>query len=310
MIVPLARLFRVTTNELFDFNESLEDMTKAEYKKRYDDTFRTGDISVRRSVCEEAVKVYPGDMKWLNDYAWAIWCNAFSIVNDTAFSAEREKAILLFQKIIENCESDEIKGNAIVGIVQCLNGKGDHTEAKRYAELYPDVKVSADEKEELLLSCMTGDEQMAADQNRLLNKAVRLLDSIISVNIMSVEKRIAAETIINALIPDGNYLTFYYQLYMIALSEARSAVSDGEYDKAILAMQKACEYAIAYDGINGEYTFTAPLFNHVKHNTENWYKTGTTTTLEDFRALFDFPAYAPLKKHKDYSELVKESQYK
>lgn len=305
LIVPLARLFKVTTDELFDFKESTENMKRAELQKRYDDTFKTGDIVMRLAVAEEAIKAYPGDMMWLKNYAWDIWCNAISIPDDTAFDAEREKAIEIFRKVIENCESDEIKGHAIVGIVQCLNGKGAHDEAKRYAELYPDVKVNADEKEELLIACMTGDEQMAADQNRLLNKAVNLLDHIIHANIMSDEECEAAETIINALIPDGNYLTFHYQLYMIDLARARREVSTGNYDKAILAMQKAREHAIAFDNIKGEYVFTAPLFNHVKRNTENWFLTGTGTTLDDFRSLFDFSAYAPLKNHKDYAELIK-----
>lgn len=305
LIVPLARLFGVTTDELFDFKESVEDIRRAELKKQYDDTYRTGDLGVRLAVCEEAVKAYPGDMKWLNDYAWAVWCNAFSLADDAAFESERKKAIGLFQKVIENCESDDIKGNAIVGIVQCLNGKGDHDEAKRYAGLYPDVKVSADEKESLLISCMTGDEKTEKQQNRLLNKSVDLIGNIIHGSNISQEARITAETIINALIPDGNYLTFHYELYSIDLAEARSEIATGDYDKAMLAMKKARGHAIAYDNIKGEYQFTAPLFDHIKHNTNDWCQTGTGTMLDDFRALFDFPAYAPLKKHKDYAELIK-----
>ncbi|MDD4125246.1 MAG: helix-turn-helix transcriptional regulator [Eubacteriales bacterium] len=303
LIVPLARLFKVTTDELFNFNESIEDIKRAKLKQRYMDTFKTGDTVMRLIVCEEAVKAYPGDMKWLNQYAWAIWCNAFSISDDTAFNTERDKVIALFKRVIENCENDEIKSNAIIGIVQCLNGKGDHAEAKKYAELYPDTKVSADEKKDLLIDCMTGDERIKKQQQRLLTKAENLIQSIIGE--MSAEARIAAEKVINALIPDGNYLTFHHELYMIDLAEARSAVCSGDLDKAMLAIQKAREHAIAYDNIKGEYAFTAPLFDHIKYNTQDWYITGTTSTFEDFRALFDLPAYSPLKSHKDYEKLFK-----
>lgn len=304
LIVPLARLFKVTTDELFDYKESVEDIKRAELKRRYDDTFKTGDIKVRVSIAEEAVKAYPGDMDWLNKYAWGIWCDAFSISDDTAFNIQRDKAIGLFQKVIENCENDEIKCNAIVGIVQCLNAKGNNAEAKRYAELYPDTKISADEKEDLLISCLTGEERIVKQQQRLLNKFVNFIQYIIHGEI-SGEVRTAVRSMIEALIPDGNYLTFHYELYMIYLSEARSEIRSGEYDKAILAMNHAREHAIAYDSIKGEYAFTAPLFNHVKYNTENWCITGTTTTLEDFRALFDFPAYVPLKSHMGFAELIK-----
>ena len=213
MIVPLARLFRVTTDELFDFRESVEDLKREELKKRYDDTFKTGDINERLVISGEAVKTYPADMMWLNKYAWDIWCNAFSIVDDTGFNAEREKAIELFRKVIENCDSDEIKGNAITGIVQCLNGKGDHIEAKRYAEMYPDVKVSADEKEKLLMDCMTGKEKTKKQQERIMIKAYNLLEALLLSDLTN-EALFAAENIIKTLVSDGNYFTFHYQLYM------------------------------------------------------------------------------------------------
>ena len=304
LIVPLARMFKVTTDELFDYKESVEEIKRAELKQQYDDTFKTGDIKVRLRITEEAVKAYPGDMDWLNKYAWDVWCDALSITDNTSFGEQRDRAIKLFEKVIENCEKDEIKCHAIVGIVQCLNGKGDHTRAKRYAELYPDTKISADEKEDLLMNCMTGDEYTAKHQERLLHKAETFISYIVHRGDMSSAAITAARTIIDALIPDGNYLTFHNELYSIALSEAREAIHSGIYDKAILSMKEAREHAIAYDAIQGEFAFTAPLFDRIKSNTDNWYKTGTTTMLEDFRALFEFPAYAPLKTHPDYSELI------
>ncbi len=303
LIVPIARLFKVTTDELFDFNESAEESRRADLKRRYDETFKTGDIKVRFEVCEEAVREYPGDMKWLNDHAWAVWCDALSIPDDAEYSAQREKAIAEFRKVIENCDNDEIKGNAIVGIVECLNGKGAHDEARQYAELYPDTQISADEKRSLIISCLTGEEKVVKSQERLLNKFEELLNNILFGE-CGAEKRAFAETIIKLFIPDGNYLTFHHHLYMICLSEAREEIRDGDYDKAVCAMRKAREHAIALDKIKGEYLFTAPLFNKVKFNTDEWYKTGTGTQLDDFIALFDFPAYSPLKAHKDYEKLI------
>lgn len=303
LIVPLARLFKVTTDELFDYNESLEDMKRSELQARYDETFKTGDLDVRMSVCAEAVKAYPGDMKWLNNYAWDIWCQAVMISDDVLFAKERDKAIALFQKVIENCGNDEIKCNSIVGIVGCLNGKGEHDEAKKYAELYPDTKINADERESLLISCMSGEAQIMAKQERLLHKTEDFLQLLIQGE-MSWDEINAAYTIIQALIPDGNYQTFNHALYMIALGEARREISLGNIDRAMLAMKKARNHAIAYDNIKGEYSFTAPLFNRIRYNSNDWWKTGTNTELEDFKALLDFPVYAPLKSHKDYARLI------
>lgn len=293
LIVPLARLFEITTDELFDYKASVEDMKRSEFQCRYDETFRTGDLSVRLSVAKEAVRVYPGDMNWLTNYAWAVWCNAISIKEDTKYVEQREKAITLFRKVIENCGNDEIKSYAIVGIVQCLTEKGSYDEAKRYAELYPDTKLNADEKEKLLISCMIGEERIAKQQERLLDKSINIIQDIICGE-TSPDERITAKSIIDALIPDGNYLTFHYELYMIDLSEARAEICTGEYDNAILAMARAREHAVSCDRIKKEkHMYTAPLFNRLTYNSKNQYTTGMTTMLEEFKGLFDYPAYAP-----------------
>lgn len=304
MIVPLARLFKITTDELFEFNESLEDIRKAELKNQYDDTFKTGDIKVRLAITEKAVKAYPGDMDWLNKYGWATWCDAFSISNDEEYNSQREKATGLFQKVIENCKIEEIKCNAIVGIVQCLSGK-DNAKAKHYAELYPDVKINANEKEKLILSCLEGEELIVKQQERLLRQVETLTQDMVREYYSSQQANITAKAIIKLFIPDGNYQTFHYQLYMIDLSEARAEISAGDYDKAMISMQSARKHAIAFDSIKGDYSFTAPFFDHIKYNTENWCITGNTKMLEDFRTLFDFDIYKPLKSHKDYAELIK-----
>ena len=305
LIIPIARLFKVTIDELFGFCESAEELMREELKKRYEDTFKTGDIDVRLAVCEEAVKAYPGDMEWLNNLAWVKWCNAVSIPDDAEFESEREKVIKLSRRIIENCDDNDIKGSAVVRIVGCLNGKGSHDEAMRYAELYPDVNISADEKERLLISCMTGEEQTAKKQRRIWEKAEELIACMIHGNTAPEEVLLSAEKIIDALIPDGNYLDFHHDLYMIALSRARKEIQTGNIDAATAFLKKAREHAVSYDAIQGEYAFTSPVFDHIKINTDDRCITGTTTALEDFRALFDFPQYLPIKSHRDFAELIK-----
>ncbi len=116
---------------------------------------------------------------------------------------------------------------------------------------------------------------------------------------------LGAEKIIDAMIPDGNYLTFHHALYMIELHRARRKIGTGKGDEAMLHLRKAREHASAFDEIRGEYAFTAPLFDHIRHNTEDRCITGTTSCLEDFRALLDFPAYAPIKSHKDFNQLIR-----
>lgn len=58
-IVPLARLFGITTDELFDFNESSEKLMRDELQQSYRETFRTGDTAARFAICETALRNFP-----------------------------------------------------------------------------------------------------------------------------------------------------------------------------------------------------------------------------------------------------------
>ena len=93
LIVPLARLLNVSTDELLGAIPENKDKRYAELKADYDKTFVSGDLLARLNVCESATKEYPGDMEWLNKYAWTVWCRAVGEINSEEFEQEREKAI-------------------------------------------------------------------------------------------------------------------------------------------------------------------------------------------------------------------------
>ena len=304
LIVPLARLFRVTTDELFCYSESANELKRAELQKRYDDTFKTGSIPDRTAICDEAVKEFPDDMKWLNEYAWCVWCTAVTIRDEAKYSIERDKAIELFRRVIDNCNDDKTKANAIEGIVQCLPDKGAGSEALQYAEMYPQVEFDPNRREELIISCLTGDEQTSRRENQMIKKLESLTDYL-DVNVKA--ERDILKKLIGLFFPDGNYLLFNYKMYSAALADARAKINTGELDEAAEYMKTARYYAEKYDEVDsmGEYAYTAPLFSHVKGNSANWCKTGETTTIEDYLALFGWPSYAPLKAHKEYENLIK-----
>lgn len=303
LIVPIARLFKVTTDELFCFSESADEQRRAELKRLYDGTFRTGDLNQRLTISEQAVKEFPGDMAWLNRYAWDVWCSAVTLTDEQAYLAARERAVACFRKVIETCRDDEVKAGAVMGIVQCLKEK-DPAEAMRYAALYPETKIDPDQREELLISCMTGEERLRRHQRHLLNKWASFL---LAFDLFRPQERQAARDILRLLFPDGRYCTYFYDLYRIALTDAREHIGRGELDEAVRYMKEARGCAEQYDAIEaaGAYGYTAPLFNLIKGNTADQAKTGTTTLLQDFIALFAFPAYAPLKTHPEYAALTR-----
>ena len=213
LIVPLAKLLNVTTDELLGAVPENNDMRYSELKADYDETFKKGDMIARLNVCETAVKEYPSDMKWLNNYAWTVWCRSIGELDGEAYEQEREKAIKLFDTVIENTDKDEIKVNAITGIVQCLCNKGCKKEAKKYVDLFPEAKIIPSDKDKLLGMCLEGEEQVKHKQHYLGGYLQVLVDALLWDGVDENKYTcIAAEKIIEAMIPDENYCGFHYEM--------------------------------------------------------------------------------------------------
>ena len=308
LIVPLAKLLNVTTDELLGAVPENNDTRYAELKENYDKTFKSGDLLARLAVCEAAVKEYPGDMEWLSNYAWATWCGAIGERNDEIFGQEREKAIKLFDTVIENTENDKTKAHAITGIVQCLCGKGCKKEAKKYVDLYPETKISYSDKNKLLGMCLEGEEQAKHKQHYLGNYLQVLVDALLWDGIAENKYTcIAAEKIIEAMIPDENYCGFNYEMAHIQFRKAEMEAKENHTDEALNLLKKAIYYAREYDLIDsispGEYAYTAPLFSKVTIDTRKWCHTGNTTLLESIKEMCKRKSFDAVRNHREYAAL-------
>ena len=302
MIVPLARLLHVSTDELLGMKSVETDTRREEIEATYKNTWQTGDLEERYRIAQAAVSEYPGDMKYLDWLAWITAMRSFGFADDETYAAEQEKAIKLFACVIENAADERIKASSIQGIVQYLSFRGRYDEAKKYAECYPEnYSVS---REEVLLSCLQGDEEVILSQKMLDRMLTGILNQI---GEGTVEACIAQEQIIHALIPDGNYL--YYNCFLADnyLCRARMFAGKQNPEKAIEALKEARKYAAAYDNFmlnNTVYHFTSLFFNKVEHNTADICKSGTTTQEEDFIEALGRPAFDSLRDRDDFKDLL------
>jgi len=300
LIAPLTKLLHVSADELLGLIPDEIDAKREEIQARYDATFKTGDISARMRITEEAVREYPGDMMWLNHYAWDVWCDAVSCEDDADFRAGREKAIGLFETVIENAQDEKIKAHAITGIVQCLCGKGDKAQARRYADLYPESRVSAEEKEQLIGMCLDGEEQLRHKQRYLKRYVDTLVDALIWKHAGScADAFAAAEGILAAVHPDGDYFDHHHAMCHIRMQQAEDAMRRGDADAARAKMREAMAHAKAYDDIDSvnprEYVFTSPLFCGLTLDSREWCHTGTGTLAEDVRTRLGRPVFVELR---------------
>ena len=246
LIVPLAKLLGVTTDELLGAVPAEADTQREAMEAAYNKTFETGDIYERIRISEEAVRVFPGDMRWLNRYAWDVWCNAIDIEinNSEAFETEREKAIKMFDTKIQNVEDDGEKAYAIEGITQCLCGKGQKDQARKYVELFPEIKVNPSRRDHLLAMCMSGDEQLHFMQECLNNKLDDLIQDLVwggrRDRAAACE---AAEGVLKAMFPDENYLYHNHSMSHIQFRKAELAAGAGQNDESLERLKDAMYHA-------------------------------------------------------------------
>ena len=308
LIVPLARLLKVSTDELLGAVAEEAGARYKELERLHNDTYKTGDISERVKISEAATREYPGDMVWMNAYAWDVWCGAMEKDRE-AFEADREKAIKLFDTVIENTDADKIKAHAITGIVQCLCGKGCKTEARRYVDLFPASEVALTQKDHLLGMCLDGEEQIIHKQHCLEGYLQELMDKLMWDCVSDEEYTChAAEGVLKAMIPDGNYFSYHFEMSYIQFRKAELAIKAGEETSALKALERSLYHAKEYDRISRvaprEYTFTAPLFNKLTYDSREWCHTGTAMLLEDIREMCKRKSFDPIRHREDFKALM------
>ena len=313
LIVPIARLFRVTTDELFDYSENADKARLEELDAQYQETFHTGDLRERMAISEQAVKEFPSDMMWLCRYGWDIWCDAIILPDKEAYRAAREKAIGIFQTVIEREADMEIKAIAIDGIVQCLCYAGKKAEALEYAEMLPDIKYPLNKKQVIRMKCLEGEEQKR-ERQRYLNQLFFDLFGYLTGDCWSWRfdefSRAAAETaikLVKLFFPDGDCMNYANDLSKLYLRLSEMLVKEGNEPEAEACLRNAFDYARQYDSIQGSYDYTSPLFSMVTGSTDDWAVTGQTTAMEDLASWLSGPGYAEVRQLGAYKELFGET---
>ena len=313
LIVPIARLFQVTTDELFDYSENADKARLEELEAQYQVTFHTGDLKERMAISEQAVKEFPSDMMWLCRYGWDIWCDAAILPDKEAYRAAREKAIGIFRTVIERAADMEIKAVAIDGIVQCLCYAGKKAEALEYAEMLPDIKYPLNKKQEIRMKCLEGEEQKR-ERQRYLNQLFFDLFGYLTGDCWSWRfdefSRAATETaikLVKLFFPNGDCMNYANDLSKLYLRLSEVLVKEGNEPKAEACLRNAFDYARQYDSIQGSYAYTSPLFSMVTGSTDDWAVTGQTTAMEDLASWLSGPGYAEVRKLGAYKELFGET---
>lgn len=299
-IIPLARLFDISTDELLGFEQSKEDLIKIEYLDAYNETWKNGDLEKRLQICLDAVRDYPGDMEWLKHLAMAHSMHCYSYEDNERYQAERAEAIKCYEIVIENTPEGKLREEAIAAVVQDLSYAGRKEEARKYALLYPE-----DKRDEIEGYYLEGEAQ-AEHRQKQIKKAFGYL--LAKFNFLNDDEVQIMADLVKLFYPDENYLDESYIMYRYELILSRKAVDSNNLNEAIAHLKTAKAIAAYSDKIEyaepGIYHYTNPLFDKLTVDTNTFLHTEDRPLLLCFADSLKAEIFAPLRERKDFLELV------
>lgn len=245
-IVPLARALGISTDKLLDYNDRRED-----FEKLWQDTVDRShaDPCQMREVSLAALELYPEDKLFLL----------------RAAVDEEELASMTEEKRVREGHLH----NALGYSRRLLRLDPDNTDAKiRMVRIYSQLgmddqavalayQCTGAHREHALKYCLKGEELRRHIQKIVDRKLTSLLSELTDGDLAMLD---AAEAILRAAIPDGNYQHYYEFLAGIYVKRFARYREEGEEQAACAALRQVLELARKADAERNR-AFTAPLFD-------------------------------------------------
>ena len=305
MIVPLARILCVTTDELLGLVPIEKDERKAYFDAEYHQ-FWNKEHEEDLEISRQAVKEYPNDMR----YVYWLACNEWYVGYDIEYmGTETEKELLEsaakhLEIVLENTEDYSLRKLTINTLMHVYKSQNKYDDAKRIAMLYPDEDFYC--RDNLLVQCLKG-EDLDTVKKKLLKKSLINLCNALSDFWMYTEHDNTAldaeEKIINAIITDGNYRHFHGNLSSIYLERSKKAMKKGDKNNALEYIKIALDHAKKFDDTyyNDTEQYTCPiLYDYFESHRDD--RKESYTTYEFIKDWLDKPLFAPIKE--DLSEII------
>ena len=309
MIVPLARVLHVSTDELLGMKPVEQDERKAYFDSEYFQFWKK-DHEEDLEIARQAVAEYPGDYRylyWLASDEWYVGYSIKYIGTDTEKELV-ESSIRHYEMVLENCDDTEIRNHTLCGLVYAYKCTYRYEEAKKYAMMYPEEPESC--RDNMLLQCLQGKEQEMQCKKIIRKYLIKLCHAFCELRWKSnsPEEDAAAmdaqEAVIKAVITDGNYQHFALPLGEIYETRAKMAMHAEKYDEAVQALAAAMKHAVEFDKTDaaGMEQYTCPVLfgyteDHRDDRKEDW------SMVDDIKNIAADSLFDPLRNREDFKVL-------
>ena len=312
LIVPLARLFKVSTDALFEIES--ENARHAEFDAAYENYWQK-DIQQMYAVARQAVSEFPGDYKYLDWLASMEFYVAFDDDYKNGgstdfFNSMLEKSRKHYDMVIEECRDSDIRQKSLYGIILALKYLGKVDEAKKYAELAPEKQKYT--RDMLLELCTQGEERLAIRQRIVYQKTNELLSALRSIwEFADEDKKYVraaidiSEQLIELIVSDKKYYRFNWHMYQLYMVRAEISMLDKDFDNAVKMLAISKDFAMKRDSYNknGTCNYSCAIFDHVKDDLSC--ELLPTDSEDCWKSYINKKVFDPLREREDFKALIR-----
>lgn len=308
LLPAIANIFNVSIDELYDIDKHTNDEKVSAYEAEYTALCSKGDNKGRVELMRRALEEYPRNYKFINYLARSLYrCG-----NIDLYATE---IIMLCDRILEDCKTDNIRFSALQTIARTYNDIGQHKTALQYAYEMPSMASS---REFFLGEILTGEERIEQLQKNIFflsynaGKAITYLasDSRGMGKQLSHEDKIrmytAANTIYETIADDGNYLMLNGKFYWHYRWIAKHYCLMGDTDKAMKNLLIAERTAVGMDRFikeNKERNYTSLFLNKVTSNPQDALKHWRSTNCNKMYAQLQDGCFDTMRDMPEFKEL-------
>ncbi len=309
LIVPLARIFHVSTDELLGMTQYETNERRAHFDALHENYWHYEADLERLAASREAVAEFPEDMKYREWLCTSLYYCAF--LDPATMTAMLDECIE-HGLIVWEQDKTPLRYDALWIIVLAYTYSGRKEQAKEYALLFPEKNARYANRDRALTSCLEGEELLIHKQQMFESALADFVQACRAFSDFGdrcdprTRQAVAVEkAVYDALFPDGRALRRSLSIGAVHWKLAEFAVMDGNYDEAVseLARSRQCQVEAdrAFAAVGERYT--APLLDAIVHDTpgETWPKSHLAYWLEDLRTN---RAFDPLRGRSDLEELI------
>lgn len=265
LVVPIARFFNVTADELFGLDFTETQAAIDEYEVKAKPLRSQGRVDELLELAKQMYEKYPRSEYFAEEYAFQLLDKSrrtSGVESDEAL----DLCIKLCERIMKDSRDERRRSGVRQTLVHAYHTQKKYDLAKKTAEDAQTMYLSCEMLCQLALDANSDEYKELADYN-IISFIDCASQNIVYARRDNDDERLcalqSALKIWQAVFPDENYLFYHCRIAEIYRLMATVYERQGDEDKTLWAIEKSLNHAAAFDEREyGKQKFTSPIVCH------------------------------------------------